>query len=95
MKMETKADLNRLVGVWESVSLRPTVMITHNYDGTYHLIVVHINEHTRQASPAVYGIMQDDEGYWFASSSTKRQNITYDNRLDTLCLSKDGEYNRS
>jgi hypothetical protein len=54
--METnKFNLDRLVGNWESINLNPTVIIYRNGD-SYLLSVIHMNETSKQASPATYEI---------------------------------------
>lgn len=86
-------DLVVLVGNWESVNLNPTVIIYRNGD-TYLLSLIHMNEHTKQASPATYEIQEDDNGY-FISYNLKRSSIGYDARLDMLKLSSLGDYMRN
>jgi hypothetical protein len=48
---EEKFDLEILVGNWESVNLNPTIIIYRN-SNTYLLSLIHMNETSRQASPA-------------------------------------------
>lgn len=86
-------DLEMLVGNWESVNLNPTVIIYRNAD-TYLLSVIHMNETSRQASPATYEIQKDEDGY-FISYNLKRLSIGYDARLDMLKLSSLGDYMRN
>ena len=52
---ENLFDLSVLVGNWESVNLNPTIIIYRN-DNSYLLSVIHMNETSRQASPATYEI---------------------------------------
>jgi len=86
-------DLNVLVGNWESVNLNPTVIIYWNGD-TYLLSLIHMNETSKQASPATYEIREDEDGY-FISYNLKRLSIGYDARLDMLDLSSLGDYMRN
>lgn len=86
-------DLNVLAGNWESVNLNPTVIIYQNGDA-YLLSLIHMNEHTRQASPATYEIQEDENGY-FISYNLKRLSIGYDERLDMLKASSLGDYMRN
>ena len=51
-------DLSVLVGNWESINLNQTIIIYRNGD-SYLLSVIHINETSRQASPATYEIQED------------------------------------
>lgn len=86
-------DLSVLVGNWESVNLNPTVIIYHNGD-TYLLSLIHMNETSKQASPATYEIQEDENGY-FISYNLKRLSVGYDTRLDMLKLSFLGDYMRN
>lgn len=86
-------DLSVLVGNWESVNLNPTVFIYRNGD-TYLLSLIHMNETSRQASPATYEIQEDENGY-FISYNLKRLSVGYDTRLDMLKLSSLGDYMRN
>lgn len=85
MKEERYFDLSVLVGNWESVNLHPTVIIYRN-GNTYLLSLIHMNETSKQASPATYEIQEDENGY-FISYNLKRLSIGYDVRLDMLKLS--------
>lgn len=86
-------DLSVLVGNWESVNLNPTVIIYRN-GATYLLSLIHMNETSKQASPATYEIQEDENGY-FISYNLKRLSIGYDARLDMLNLSSLGDYMRN
>lgn len=86
-------DLSVLVGNWESISLSPTVIIYRNSD-SYLLSVIHINETSRQASPATYEVQEDEDGF-FISYNLKRSAIGYDIKLDLLTLSALGDYIRN
>lgn len=86
-------DLSVLVGNWESISLNPTVIIYRNSD-SYLLSVIHINETSRQASPATYEVQEDEDGF-FISYNLKRSAIGYDIKLDLLTLSALGDYIRN
>ena len=86
-------DLSVLVGNWESVNLHPTVIIYRN-GNTYLLSLIHMNETSKQASPATYEIQEDENGY-FISYNLKRLSIGYDVRLDMLKLSSLGDYMRN
>ncbi|CDA86568.1 DUF3876 domain-containing protein [uncultured Bacteroides sp.] len=86
-------DLSVLVGNWESVNLHPTVIIYRN-DDTYLLSLIHMNETSKQASPATYEIQEDEDGY-FISYNLKRLSIGYDAWLDMLKLSSLGDYMRN
>jgi hypothetical protein len=90
---EKRFDLNVLVGNWESINLNPTVIIYPNGD-SYLLSVIHINETSRQASPATYEIQEDEDGF-FISYNLKRSAIGYDMKLDILTLSTLGDYMRN
>jgi len=94
--MKTKNQLfslDVLIGNWESVNLNPTVIIYKN-NNTYLLSIIHINETSKQASPATYEIQKDENGY-FISCNLKRQNIDYDTRLDSLNITLLGDYMRN
>lgn len=93
MKEEIVFDLNVLVGTWESVNLNPTIMIYRNGD-IYMLSIVHMNETSKQASPATYEIQEDENGY-FIRYNLKRTAISYDAKLDLLTLSALGDYMRN
>lgn len=93
MKEEKYFDLSVLVGNWESVNLNPTVIIYRNSD-TYLLSLIHMNETSKQASPATYEIQEDENGY-FISYNLKRLSVEYDTRLDMLKLSSLGDYMRN
>ncbi|WP_165043374.1 DUF3876 domain-containing protein [Dysgonomonas sp. ZJ709] len=93
MKEEILFDLSVLVGTWESVNLNPTVMICRNEDN-YMLTIIHMNETSKQASPATYEIQEDENGY-FISYNLKRTVISYDAKLDLLTLSALGDYMRN
>lgn len=82
---ENLFDLSVLVGNWESVNLNPTIIIYRN-DNSYLLSVIHMNETSRQASPATYEIQEDEDGF-FINYNLKRMAINYDNKLDILTLS--------
>lgn len=86
-------DLSVLVGNWESVNLHPTVIIYRNGD-IYLLSVIHMNETSRQASPATYEIQEDENGY-FIVYNLKRLSVGYEARLDMLNLSSLGDYMRN
>lgn len=86
-------DLSVLVGNWESINLNPTVIIYRNRK-SYLLSVIHINETSRQASPATYEIQEDKDGF-FINYNLKRSAIRYDRTLDLLTLSAFGDYMRN
>lgn len=86
-------DLSVLVGTWESVNLNPTIMIYRN-GNSYLLSIIHMNETSKQASPATCEIQEDEDGY-FISYNLKRLSIDYDARLDMLKLSFWGDYMRN
>ena len=92
--METKyINRDRLTGTWESVNLNPTVIIYR--DGkNYLLSIIHINETSKQASPATYEIQEDEEGVFF-NYNLKRTAISYDAKLDILNLFSLGHYIRN
>jgi len=86
-------DLKVLSGNWESVNLNPTIIIY--MDGEQYLLsVIHINETTRQASPATYEIQEDEDGF-FINYNLKRASIRYDSKLDVLTLASLGDYLRN
>lgn len=86
-------DLSILVGNWESVNLNPTVIIYRNGD-IYLLSIIHMNETSKQASPATYEIQKDENGY-FILYNLKRLSVDYDTRLDMLKLLFLGDYMRN
>ncbi|KAA6305180.1 hypothetical protein EZS27_043168 [termite gut metagenome] len=89
--METKnINLDRLVGNWESVNLNPTVIIYKN-GNSYLLSIIHMNETSKQASPATYEIQEDEDGF-FINYNLKRTAISYDTMLSLLTLSALGNY---
>jgi hypothetical protein len=90
---EEKFNLGLLVGNWESINLNPTIIIYRN-GGSYLLSVIHINETSRQASPATYEIQEDEDGF-FILYNLKRSAISYDAKLDLLTLSALGGYMRN
>jgi hypothetical protein len=85
--------LDRLTGNWESVNLNPTIIIYRD-GNTYLLSIIHINETSKQASPATYEIQEDEAGYYILYNA-KRMAIGYDARLDLLNLSSLGDYMRN
>ena len=89
----TNINLDKLVGTWESINLNPTIIIYRNGD-SYLLSVIHINETSRQASPATYEIQEDEDGF-FINYNLKRSAIGYDTKLDLLTLSALGDYMRN
>ncbi len=91
--METKyINPDRLTGTWESVNLNPTVIIYQDRE-SYRLSIIHINETSKQASPATYEIQEDENGFFF-NYNLKRMAIGYDAKLDILNLSLLGDYLR-
>ncbi len=92
--METKSiNPDRLAGTWESVNLNPTVIIYRDGE-SYRLSIIHINETSKQASPATYEIQEDEDGFFF-NYNLKRMTISYDAKLDILNLSLLGDYMRN
>lgn len=92
--MEIKnINLDRLVGNWESINLNPTVMIYRSGD-SYLLTVIHMNETTKQASPATYEIQEDEDGF-FIDNNLKRATINYDAKQVILTISVLGDYMRN
>lgn len=83
-------DLSALVGNWESINLNPTIIIYRD-DAQYLLSVIHMNETSKQASPATYEIQEDEEGL-FINYNLKRATISYDAKLDLLTISTLGDY---
>lgn len=92
MKTEN-INLDRLVGNWESINLNPTVIIYQSGE-SYLLSVIHMNETSKQASPATYEIQEDEEGF-FINYNLKRTAISYDIKLDILTISALGDYIRN
>jgi hypothetical protein len=92
--MNTNINPDAIVGVWESINLHPAVIITHNQNDKYWIIILHMNEHSKQASPAIFEVEQDEMGI-FISSTKKRIEIKYDSLSDTLSLSNFGDYIRN
>jgi hypothetical protein len=90
---EERFDLSVLVGNWESINLNPTIIIYRNSD-SYLLSVIHMNEMSRQASPATYEIQEDEDGF-FINYNLRRSVISYDTKLDLLTLSTLGDYMRN
>ncbi|NDV67690.1 DUF3876 domain-containing protein [Dysgonomonas sp. 25] len=92
--MRTKIfDLKVLSGNWESINLNPTIIIYQ--DGEQYLLsVIHMNETSRQASPATYEIQEDEDGF-FINYNLKRASISYDKKLDILTVSALGDYIRN
>ncbi|MCD7901675.1 MAG: DUF3876 domain-containing protein [Bacteroides sp.] len=92
--MKTKnINLDRLVGNWESINLNPTIIIYRNGDN-YLLSIIHMNETSKQASPATYKIQGDEDGL-FINYNLKRTAISYDTKLDILTVSALGDYMRN
>lgn len=92
MKTEN-INLDRLVGNWESVNLNPTVIIYRSGE-SYLLSVIHMNETSKQASPATYEIQEGEDGF-FINYNLKRTAISYDTKLDILTISAMGDYMRN
>lgn len=90
---EQAFDLKVLSGNWESINLNPTVIIYRNGE-RYMLSVIHINETSRQASPATYEIQEDEKGF-FINYNLKRTAICYDEKQDLLAISALGDYMRN
>lgn len=88
-----KFNLDKLVGNWESINLNPTVIIYRNGE-SYLLSVIHMNETSKQASPATYEIQEDEDGF-FINYNLKRAAIGYDTKLDILTISALGDYIRN
>ena len=86
-------NLSILIGNWESVNLNPTVIIYQN-GNSYLLSIIHMNETSRQASPATYEIQEDDNGL-FINYNLKRTAIGYDAKQDLLTISALGDYMRN
>jgi len=86
-------NLSTLVGNWESVNLNPTIIIYQN-GNSYLLSIIHMNETSRQASPATYEI-QEDESELFINYNLKRTAIGYDTKQDLLTISALGDYMRN
>lgn len=86
-------DLSVFVGNWESINLNPTVIIYGDSD-KYLLSVIHMNETSKQASPATYEIQEDEKGP-FIGYNLKRTAISYDVKLDLLTISTLGDYIRN
>ena len=92
--MKTKNNnLDKLVGNWESINLNPTVIIYKN-ENNYLLSIIHMNETSKQASPATYEI-QEDEDCLFIYYNLKRRIISYDTVQDLLTISALGDYIRN
>ena len=92
MKTEN-INLDRLVGNWESINLNPTVIIYRSGE-SYLLSVIHMNETSKQASPATYEIQEDEEGF-FINYNLKRTAISHETKLDILTISALGDYVRN
>jgi len=86
-------DLRALSGNWESVNLNPTIIINQDRE-RFLLNVIHINEATRQASPATYEIQEDEDGF-FINYNLKRASISYDSKQDVITLAPLGDYLRN
>lgn len=84
---------DRLVGTWESINLNPTVIIYRN-GASYLLSIIHMNETSRQASPAIYEIQEDEAGF-FINYNLKRTAISYNTKQDILTISALGDYLRN
>jgi len=86
-------NLSILIGNWESVNLNPTVIIYQNRN-SHLLSIIHMNETSKQASPATYEIQEDENGL-FINYSLKRTVISYDTKQDLLTISALGDYMRN
>lgn len=92
MKEQT-FDLKILSGNWESANLNPTVIIYR--DGEHYMLsIIHMNETSKQASPATYEIQKDEDGF-FINYNLKRVAINYDKKRDLLTISALGDYMRN
>jgi hypothetical protein len=65
-----------------------------HFDRFFQLSIIHINETSKQASPATYEIQEDEDGF-FINYDLKRTAISYDAKLDILNLSSLGDYLRN
>lgn len=88
-------NLVKMVGGWESICLNPTIWIYRQYGGVFRLVLVHINEHTKQATLAEYTICQDDDGYFIRMSIGEQKMLSYNPTSDTINLASMGEYLRN
>ena len=86
-------NLSILIGNWESVNLNPTIIIYQNRN-SHLLSIIHMNETSKQASPATYEIQEDENGL-FINYSLKRTAISYDTKQDLLTISALGDYMRN
>jgi hypothetical protein len=91
--MKTNINLDKLVGNWESINLNPTIIIYQN-GNSYLLSIIHMNETSRQASPATYEIQEDESGL-FINYNLKRTAISYNTKQDLLTISALGDYMRN
>lgn len=85
------SNLYKMVGMWESVNLNPTVMIYRSYGGAYHLIIIELNEYTRQAHISEYAI--DNE--CCINTYSGQKSLKYNSLSDTITISTMGEYMRN
>jgi len=91
--MKENINLDRIVGNWESINLNPAVIIYR--DGNSYLFsVIHMNETSKQASPATYEVQEDKDEY-FINYNLKRTDISHDTKLDRLTLSALSDYMRN
>jgi len=56
--------------------------------------LIHMNEKSKQASPATYEIQEDEDGF-FISYDLKQTAISHDTELDILTISALGDYMRN
>ena len=86
--------MDRLIGSWESVNLHPSIHIYRCYGGGYRLLILEMNEQTRQTSVSEFEIEEEEEKYYF-NNYRGEQRVTYDTRTDTICIGYMGDYNRN
>lgn len=87
--------LEKIVGTWESVNLNPTVMIYRSYGGAYHLIIIELNEHSRQAHISEYEIEQDSDDECYIHTYSGRKSLNYNSLNDTITIATMGDYMRN
>lgn len=80
-----------LTGVWISVNLNPTVYIHSSRKGKPLMLIIEMNENTRQAAIGEYELEKEADGYFF-TSSLKKKRVEYNPKSDLLSIEGYGEY---
>ncbi|NLU29421.1 MAG: DUF3876 domain-containing protein [Bacteroidales bacterium] len=86
-------DLNvtGMTGIRLSINLNPTVYIHSSLKGKPLMLIIEMNENTRQANIGEYEPEKVVDGYFF-TSCLKKKKLEYDPKTDLLYIEGYGEY---